>query len=35
LPSDHVPIQLRHVEGDPDRRVLYAGGHLGHQTGDR
>jgi tRNA threonylcarbamoyladenosine biosynthesis protein TsaE len=35
LPADHVPIQLRYVEGDPDRRVLYAGGHLGHQTGDR
>jgi len=35
LPTDHVPIQLRYVEGDPDRRVLYAGGHLGHQTGDR
>jgi tRNA threonylcarbamoyladenosine biosynthesis protein TsaE len=33
LPADHVPIQLRHLEGDPDRRVLYAGGHLGHQTG--
>jgi tRNA threonylcarbamoyladenosine biosynthesis protein TsaE len=35
LPADHVPIQLRHLEGDPDRRVLYAGGHLGHQTGGR
>ena len=35
LPSDHAPIQLRHVEGDPDRRILYAGGHLGHQTGER
>jgi tRNA threonylcarbamoyladenosine biosynthesis protein TsaE len=35
LPSDHVPIQLRHVEGDPGRRVLYAGGHLGRMTGDR
>lgn len=35
LPSDHVPIQLRYVEGDPDRRVLYAGGHLSHSTGER
>jgi tRNA threonylcarbamoyladenosine biosynthesis protein TsaE len=35
LPPDHVPVQLRHVEGDRDRRILYAGGHLGHQTGDR
>lgn len=35
LPANHVPIQLRHLEGDPDRRVLYAGGHLGHETGDR
>ena len=35
LPNDHVPIQLRHVEGDPDRRILYAGGHLGLQTGER
>lgn len=35
LPIDHLPIQLRHVEGDPDRRVLYAGGHLGHETGAR
>lgn len=33
LPSDHAPIQLRHVEGDASRRVLYAGGHLGHATG--
>lgn len=35
LPSDHVPIQLRHVENDPDRRILYAGGHLGLETGVR
>lgn len=35
LPSDHLPIQLRYVEGDPSRRVLYAGGHLGHRTGER
>lgn len=35
LPADHLPIQLRYVDGDPTRRVLYAGGHLGHQTGER
>lgn len=34
LPPDHLPIQLRQVDGEPDRRVLYAGGHVGHQTGD-
>jgi tRNA threonylcarbamoyladenosine biosynthesis protein TsaE len=34
LPASHVPIQLRHLESDPDRRVLYAGGHLGHHTGE-
>jgi tRNA threonylcarbamoyladenosine biosynthesis protein TsaE len=35
LPANHAPIQLRYVEGEPDRRVLYAGGHIGHQTGVR
>lgn len=35
LPPDHIPLQLRYVEGDPNRRVLYAGGHLGHETGLR
>lgn len=35
LPPNHAPIQLRHVEGDPDRRILYAGGHLGHRSGER
>lgn len=29
---DHLPIELRHIPGDPERRVLYAGGHLGHRT---
>ena len=33
LPRDHAPIQLRHVDGEPDRRILYAGGHMGYQTG--
>jgi tRNA threonylcarbamoyladenosine biosynthesis protein TsaE len=35
LPAAHIPIQLGHLEHDPDRRVLYAGGHVGHQTGER
>ena len=35
LPARHVPIQLSYVENDPTRRVLYAGGHLGHETGIR
>jgi tRNA threonylcarbamoyladenosine biosynthesis protein TsaE len=34
LPPEHVPIELQHVEGDHGRRVLYAGGHLGHQSGE-
>lgn len=34
LPASHLPIELQHVAGDPERRVLYAGGHLGHQTGE-
>lgn len=33
LPSDHIPIELRHVPDDPDRRVLYAGGHVGQGPG--
>jgi tRNA threonylcarbamoyladenosine biosynthesis protein TsaE len=35
LPADHVPIQLSHIEGDPDRRMVYAGGHLGMESGAR
>ena len=31
LPADHVPIQLQHLPSDPDRRLLYAGGHLGEE----
>jgi tRNA threonylcarbamoyladenosine biosynthesis protein TsaE len=26
LPADHLPIELRHVEGDSQRRIMYAGG---------
>jgi len=33
VPTNHVPIQLRYLEGDGNRRILYAGGHLGHLTG--
>ena len=35
LPDNHLPIELNHVASAPDRRVLYAGGHLGHRTGER
>jgi tRNA threonylcarbamoyladenosine biosynthesis protein TsaE len=28
LPADHVPITLQHLPDDPDRRLLYAGGHV-------
>jgi len=34
LPTRHVPIELSYVEGDPLRRVLYAGGHQGYETGE-
>ena len=27
LPHGHVPIDLEHIPGDPDRRLLLAGGH--------
>lgn len=30
---DHLPIELRHIPADPERRVLYAGGHLAHRAG--
>ena len=29
LPLNHVPIALQHLPGKPDRRLLYAGGHVG------
>lgn len=28
LPHAHVPISLQHLPGAPDRRLLYAGGHV-------
>lgn len=28
LPADHAPITLQHIPGDPERRLLYAGGHM-------
>lgn len=27
MPHGHVPISLSHIDGHPDHRVLYAGGH--------
>ena len=33
IPADHLPIQLRYADDAPEKRVLYAGGHLGHTTG--
>lgn len=35
LPATHLPIQLKHIAGDAERRMLYAGGHVGHLTGGR
>lgn len=29
LPREHVPISLQHLPEQPDRRLLYAGGHVG------
>lgn len=31
LPLDHVPILLQHLPDDPERRLLYAGGHVGER----
>jgi tRNA threonylcarbamoyladenosine biosynthesis protein TsaE len=31
LPADHLPLSLAHLDGDPGRRVLYAGGHIGEE----
>lgn len=28
LPANHLPIELRHLDDDADRRVLLTGGHL-------
>lgn len=27
LPAHHVPLELRHLPDQPDKRLLYAGGH--------
>ena len=32
LPADHLPIALEHLADAPDRRLLYAGGHVGAPT---
>lgn len=31
VPPDHVPILLQHLPNDPERRLLYAGGHVGER----
>jgi tRNA threonylcarbamoyladenosine biosynthesis protein TsaE len=28
IPHVHLPISLQHIPGEPDRRLLYAGGHV-------
>ena len=28
IPHVHVPVSLQHLPGEPDRRLLYAGGHV-------
>jgi tRNA threonylcarbamoyladenosine biosynthesis protein TsaE len=28
IPHDHVPISLQHIPDEPDKRLLYAGGHV-------
>ena len=28
LPADHALITLQHIAGEPERRLLYAGGHV-------
>ena len=28
IPVNHLPMSLQHLPGDPQRRVLYAGGHV-------
>lgn len=32
LPTGHLPIELRHVDDAPERRVLYAGGDVAYST---
>jgi tRNA threonylcarbamoyladenosine biosynthesis protein TsaE len=33
LPPDHVPVTLQHLPDDPERRLLYAGGHVSAAAG--
>jgi tRNA threonylcarbamoyladenosine biosynthesis protein TsaE len=35
LPADHAPITLQHIPDDPDRRLLYAGGHMSSASIER
>jgi tRNA threonylcarbamoyladenosine biosynthesis protein TsaE len=32
IPSDHIPLTLEHLPGDPQRRLLYAGGNVGTEA---
>jgi tRNA threonylcarbamoyladenosine biosynthesis protein TsaE len=32
IPAVHVPIELDHLPDDADKRLLYAGGHVGEET---
>lgn len=34
LPQDHLPIELRYVAGEPERRILYAGGDSAYRATD-
>src|SRR5438270_10687759 len=31
VPENHVPLLLQHLPNDPNRRLLYAGGHVGER----
>jgi tRNA threonylcarbamoyladenosine biosynthesis protein TsaE len=35
IPRNHVPIRLEHLPDDDARRLLYAGGDVGYETGMR
>lgn len=35
VPANHLPITLQHLDDDPDRRLLFAGGHIGTSAGER
>lgn len=31
IPPNHIPIDLQHLAEESDRRLLYAGGHIGEE----